>query len=37
MRLRPAPLNFVFKDLTGRARRIDPGRLRYAALDFDPY
>ena len=37
MRLRPAPLNFVFKDLTGRDRRIDPGRLRYAALDFDPY
>ena len=37
LRLRPAPLNFVFKDLTGRDRRIDPGRLRYAALDFDPY
>jgi GNAT superfamily N-acetyltransferase len=37
MRLRPAPLNFVFKDLTGGGRRIDPGRLRYAALDFDPY
>ena len=37
MRLRPAPLNFVFKDLTGRDRRIDPGRLRYASLDFDPY
>jgi GNAT superfamily N-acetyltransferase len=37
MRLRPAPLNFVFKDLAGRGRRIDPGRLRYAALDFDPY
>jgi hypothetical protein len=37
LRLRPAPLNFVFKDLTGRERRIDPGRLRYAALDFDPY
>jgi hypothetical protein len=37
MRLRPAPLNFVFKDLTGRGRPLDPGRLRYAALDFDPY
>ena len=37
MRLRPAPLNFVFKDLGERGRRIEPGRLRYAALDFDPY
>jgi hypothetical protein len=37
MRLRPAPLNFVFRDLTGRGREVDPGRLRYAALDFDPY
>ena len=37
MRLRPAPLNFVFKDLTGRGRAVDPGRLRYTALDFDPY
>ncbi len=37
LRLRPAPLNFVFKDLTVRARRLELRRLRYAALDFDPY
>jgi GNAT superfamily N-acetyltransferase len=36
-RLRPAPLNFVFRDLSGRERRIDPARLRYSALDFDAY
>jgi hypothetical protein len=35
--LRPAPLNFVFRDLSGRERRIDPARLRYSALDFDAY
>jgi hypothetical protein len=37
MRVRPAPLNFVFKDLGGAGRRIAFERLRYAALDFDPY
>jgi predicted N-acetyltransferase YhbS len=37
MALRPAPLNFVFKDIAGRGRTIDPGRLRYHVLDFDAY
>jgi hypothetical protein len=37
MALRPAPLNFVFLDLTGQGRTIDPRRLRYRALDFDAY
>lgn len=35
--LRPAPLHFVFLDLSGGGRRLDPGRLRYRALDFDAY
>ncbi|HJQ83780.1 MAG TPA: GNAT family N-acetyltransferase [Candidatus Binatia bacterium] len=36
-RLRPAPLNFVFKDLSGQGRTLDPRRLRYRLLDFDAY
>jgi GNAT superfamily N-acetyltransferase len=37
MRLRPAPLNFVFLDLAARGRTIDRRRLRYHVLDFDAY
>lgn len=33
----PAPLNFVFFDLTGGARRLDPAGLRVDLLDFDAF
>ncbi|MAE95895.1 MAG: GNAT family N-acetyltransferase [Deltaproteobacteria bacterium] len=37
MRLRPSPLNLIFRDLTGAGRRLDADRVRFAALDFDAY
>lgn len=36
-RFLPAPLNFVFFDLTGAARRLDPAGLRVDLLDFDAF
>ena len=36
-RLRPSPLNLVFKDLSGQGLYPDPSRLVFRALDFDPY
>jgi GNAT superfamily N-acetyltransferase len=35
MRLRPSPLNLIFKDLTGQGRTLDPAQVRFQALDFD--
>jgi GNAT superfamily N-acetyltransferase len=35
MRLRPSPLNLIFKDLTGAGRTLDPARVRFQAIDFD--
>jgi len=35
--LRPAPLNFTFRDLRMQGRVPDAARLRVAALDFDAY
>ncbi len=35
MRFRPAPLNLIFKDLGGTGRVLDPGRVRFEAMDFD--
>jgi hypothetical protein len=35
MRFRPSPLNLIFKDLTGQGRTLDPGTVRFQALDFD--
>jgi GNAT superfamily N-acetyltransferase len=35
MRLRPSPLNLIFKDLTGAGRTLDPERVRFQAIDFD--
>jgi GNAT superfamily N-acetyltransferase len=35
MRFRPSPLNLIFKDLTGRDRRLDSGSVRFQAMDFD--
>lgn len=36
-RLRPAPLNLVFLDLSGRGRQLRRERLLFDALDFDIY
>lgn len=35
MRLRPSPLNLIFKDLTGKGRTLDPTTVRFQAIDFD--
>lgn len=35
MRFRPAPLNLIFRDLTGKGRKLDPARVRWDAMDFD--
>jgi GNAT superfamily N-acetyltransferase len=36
-RLRPSPLNLVFRDVAGPGRRLDPARVRFRGLDFDAY
>ncbi|MYN43990.1 GNAT family N-acetyltransferase [Pseudoduganella sp. FT93W] len=36
-RLRPSPLNLIFKPLSARVARLDPARLRFSFLDFDAY
>lgn len=35
MRFRPSPLNLIFKDLTGKDRKLSPDRVRFQAIDFD--
>lgn len=35
IRLRPSPLNLIFKDLTGLGRVLDPRQVRSDAMDFD--
>jgi GNAT superfamily N-acetyltransferase len=35
MRVRPSPLNLIFKDLTGKGRTLDATRVRFQAVDFD--
>lgn len=35
LRFRPAPLNLIFKDLTGQGRSLRADRVRFDALDFD--
>lgn len=35
MRLRPSPLNLIFKDLSGRGRSLDPASVSFQAFDFD--
>ncbi|MBX3168524.1 MAG: GNAT family N-acetyltransferase [Candidatus Eremiobacteraeota bacterium] len=37
LRLRPAPLNLVFLDLTAQQRILDPAKVAFCALDFDIY
>jgi GNAT superfamily N-acetyltransferase len=36
-RLRPSPLNLIYRDLTGKRPSLDVSRLRFRALDFDAY
>lgn len=35
--LRPSPLNFIFKDLTGENRKLMPDKVLFSAFDFDAY
>ncbi|MBK6776008.1 MAG: GNAT family N-acetyltransferase [Flavobacteriales bacterium] len=35
MRLRPSPLNLIFKDLKSQGRTLDPATVRFQAIDFD--
>lgn len=37
VRLRPSPLNFIFRDLTGRGRLLETGRVRADMLDYDAF
>lgn len=37
LRLRPSPLNFIFRDLTGRGRQLEAGRVRANMLDYDAF
>lgn len=36
-RLRPSPLNLIFKDLSGRQRLLDRTRVYFTFMDFDAY
>ncbi|OJJ18331.1 hypothetical protein BKI52_26295 [marine bacterium AO1-C] len=36
-RLKPSPLNLIFKDLTGQGRQLDKTKIRFQALDFDAF
>lgn len=36
-RLKPSPLNLIFRDLTAKQRRLDRGATRFTLLDFDAY
>ena len=36
-RLRPSPLNFIFKDLTGNNRKLAPDTVKFQLIDFDIY
>ncbi len=34
---RPSPLNLIYRDLREPGRVLDPGRVRFSAIDFDAY
>ena len=36
-RLRASPLNLFFRDLSGNGLHLDPERILFRAIDFDPY
>ncbi len=35
--MRPSPLNLMFKDISGSGIVLDPGKIRFQAIDFDAY
>lgn len=37
LKMRPSPLNLIFKDLTGNGREFDFSKIQFDALDFDAY
>lgn len=36
-RLRPSPLNLIYRPLAGPVTQLDPARIRFSFLDFDAY
>jgi len=36
-RLRPSPLNLIYRSFTTRVQALDPARIRFSFLDFDAY
>lgn len=36
-RVRPSPLNLIYRSLSGRVERLDPAAIRFSFLDFDAY
>lgn len=36
-KLRPSPLNLIYRSLSGRAAQLDPSNIRFTFLDFDAY
>jgi GNAT superfamily N-acetyltransferase len=37
MRLRPSPLNLIYRSFSPRVSRLDPARIQFTFLDFDAY
>ncbi|WP_271765495.1 GNAT family N-acetyltransferase [Aquimarina algiphila] len=37
LKMRPSPLNLIFKDLTDKGRKFDFSKIQFNALDFDAY
>jgi len=37
MRLRPSPLNLIYRSFSERVARLDPARIQFTFLDFDAY
>lgn len=37
MRLRPSPLNLIYRSFSPRVAALDPGRIQFSFLDFDAY
>jgi len=37
MKLRPSPLNLIYRSFTERVTALDPGRIQFSFLDFDAY
>jgi GNAT superfamily N-acetyltransferase len=37
MRLRPSPLNLIYRSFSPRVSELDPGRIAFSFLDFDAY